>query len=326
MVRLSAGFSVSTSRPRHVMDRPDPLSRYRDPSAGLELPPVRGALAMHLQIPPLIARLAQRVTDARWRVLLVAVLLVAAIGTGGARLTMNADYKVFFSKQNPQLAAFDALQNTYTKDDNILIALEPADGNVFSRETLAALESLVAQSWQVPFATRVDAITNFQVTRADGDNLFVEDLVRDAATLSDAELATVRATALGEPRLVWRLLSARGDITALNITLKLPGERIGEEFDAINAVRANLAEFRLRHPEIQVHTSGVAMLFAGFSEAMQRDMRTLVPLTFLVALLVVGVATRSISGTVGALAVVVLAIVTAMGAAGYLGIQFTAPI
>ena len=276
--------------------------------------------------PPLITSLVQRVMDARWRVLLVPVLLVAAIGTGVARLTMNADYKVFFSKENPQLAAFDALQNTYTKDDNILIALEPADGNVFSRETLAALEALVAQSWRVPFATRVDAITNFQVTRADGDNLYVEDLVRDAAKLSDTALATVRATALEEPRLVWRPVSPRGDITALNITLKLPGERIGEEFDAINAVRANLAEFRRQHPDIHVYTSGVAMLFAGFSEAMQRDMGTLVPLTFVVALLVVGIATRSVSGTAGAMAVVVLAIITAMGAAGYMGIQFTAPI
>jgi len=68
------------------------------------------------------------------------------------------------------------------------------------------------------------------------------------------------------------------------------------------------------------------MLFAGFSEAMQRDMGSLVPLTLLVALLVVGVATRSVTGTAGTMVVVVLAIITAMGAAGYLGIQFTAPI
>ncbi|HKH92130.1 MAG TPA: MMPL family transporter, partial [Gemmatimonadaceae bacterium] len=281
---------------------------------------------MRPQQPPLVARVVQRVTDARWRVLLVGVLLVAATGSGVRLLTMNADYKVFFSKANPQLAAFEALQTTYTKDDNILIAIEPADGNVFSRTTLAAVESLVTESWRVPFATRVDAITNFQVTRADGDDLYVEDLVQRAATLPDAELARIRATALAEPQLVKRLVSPRGDITALNITLTLPGERIGEEFDAIDAVRANLRAFQVRHPDIRVHTSGVAMLFAGFSEAMQRDMASLVPLTFLVALLVVGIATRSVVGTVGTMVVVVLAIVTAMGAAGYLGIQFTAPI
>ena len=276
--------------------------------------------------PPLVARLAQRVTDARWRVLVAAVLLVAVTGSGARRLTMNADYKVFFSKANPQLEAFEALQTTYTKDDNILVAIEPADGDVFSRTTLAALDSLVAESWRVPFATRVDAITNFQITRADGDDLYVEDLVEGAATLSDSELAAVRATALTEPQLVKRLVSPRGDITAVNITLRLPGERIGEEFDAINAVRTNLAAFRERHPDIRVYVSGVAMLFAGFSEAMQRDMGSLVPLTLLVALLVVGVATRSVTGTAGTMVVVVLAIVTAMGAAGYLGIQFTAPI
>ena len=281
---------------------------------------------MHPHHPPLIVRLVQRVADARWHLLLVAGLLVAAIGSGARLLKMNADYKVFFSKRNPQLAAFEALQKIYTKDDNIVIALEPAEGDVFSRVTLTALESLVAESWRVPFATRVDAITNVQIARADGDNIYVEDLVRGAATLSDAELATVRAAALAEPQLVNRLVSPRGDITAINIALKLPGERIGEEFDAINAVRANLAAFRERHPDIRVYSSGVAMMFAGFSEAMQRDMTGIVPLTFLAALLVVGLATRSVTGTAGTMVVVVLAIVTAMGAAGYLGIQFTAPI
>ena len=324
-MRPFAGRSVSSSAVRQAATRES--RGVATPSlASNRPPPVRGTLTMRPYQPLRVARLVQRITDARWRVLIVAVLLVVATGSGLARLTMNADYKVFFSKENPQLAAFDALQNTYTKDDNILIALEPADGNVFSRATLAALESLVARSWRVPFATRVDAITNFQVTRADGDDLYVDDLVQDAATLSDADLARVRSTALAEPQLVRRLVSPGGDITALNITLKLPGDRIGEEFDAINAVRANLAEFRERHPDIRVYTSGVAMLFAGFSEAMQRDMGTLVPLTFLAALVVVGVATRSVSGTTGAMVVVVLAIVIAMGAAGYLGIQFTAPI
>src|SRR5918994_965225 len=122
--------------------------------------------------PPFVTRVVQRVTDARWRVLLVAAVVVVAIGSGARLLTMNADYKVFFSRENPQLAAF----------------------------------------------------TNFQVTRADGDDLYVEDLVESAAGLSDAELAAVRATALAEPQLVNRLVSPRGDITALNITLKLPGE------------------------------------------------------------------------------------------------------
>ena len=144
--------------------------------------------------------------------------------------------------------------------------------------------------------------------------------------LNDTDLAAIKMAVLTEPALLNRLISPSGDITAVNITLKLPGTVVGEEFKAINAVRQRLDAFRNAHPDLRVYTSGVAMLFAGFSEAMQRDMGTLVPLTFIVALLVIWLATRSVVGTVGALIVAVLAIMCAMGAAGYLGIQFTAPI
>src|SRR5688500_13811091 len=145
-VRPSAADSVSMSTPHQV------------------------GPTMRPQQPPLIARLVQRVTDARWRVLLVGVLLVAATGSGARLLTMNADYKVFFSKANPQLAAFEALQRTYTKDDNILIAIEPADGAVFSRATLSAPQPPGARGCPGPSATGVEAIHTSQARRPTGDD------------------------------------------------------------------------------------------------------------------------------------------------------------
>ena len=80
----------------------------------------------------------------RWRyaVLLVTVLLVAVAASGGRFLTFKTDYRVFFSEDNPQLLAFEELQNTYTKTDNVLIVLAPKDGNVFTRETLASVATL----------------------------------------------------------------------------------------------------------------------------------------------------------------------------------------
>lgn len=271
-------------------------------------------------------RLAAFITRARWPLLALSLLLVGGLGSGIRLLTMNADYRVFFSEANPQLAAFEALQEVYSKDDNILIGLEPADGNVFTAERLAMIDALVREGWQIPFVSRVEAITNFQVLEASGDDIAVRDLVRDAHALSTAEVAAIRTAVLAEPQLVDRLVSPRGDITAVNLTLKFPGERIGEELEAIAAVRARVAALREAHPDVQVHVSGVAMLFAGFSEVMERDMGTLIPAMFAAVLLIVALATRSLTGTLGTLLIVFLSIISAMGAGGYLGIQFTAPI
>lgn len=57
----------------------------------------------------------------RWRWLVLLACVVAALGlASGARLLgFSTDYRVFFSEQNPQLRAFESLQQVYTKDDNI---------------------------------------------------------------------------------------------------------------------------------------------------------------------------------------------------------------
>ena len=58
----------------------------------------------------------------RWRWPLVIVSLLATLGlTSGARfLSFRADYRVFFGEDNPQLLDFDALQNIYAKEDNLM--------------------------------------------------------------------------------------------------------------------------------------------------------------------------------------------------------------
>jgi hypothetical protein len=110
------------------------------------------------------ARFTQGVLRFRWLVILAAVLGAVAIGSGAQNLEFASNYRVFFSDENPELVAFEDLQATYTKNDNFVFVLEPSDGDAFSADTLAAVESLTEVAWQIPFAIRVDSISNFQHT------------------------------------------------------------------------------------------------------------------------------------------------------------------
>ena len=172
------------------------------------------------------ARWAIWVISNRWLVVGLSLLLVAAVGTGLPELGFDGDYRAFFSKENPQLKAFDELQNKYTQDDNVLIVIEPRDGKTFTIETLSAIEGLTELCWQTPYSSRVDAITNFQHTRAEGDDLFVEDLVEDATSKTPQQLEYIKKVALRDPLLVNRLINQQGTVTALNITVKLPESRL----------------------------------------------------------------------------------------------------
>lgn len=264
----------------------------------------------------------------RWRWLcVVLVLCFVAFAASGIRLLgFSNDYRVFFSAENPQLVAFENLQNTYTKSDNVLFVLAPADGNVFTPHTLEAVEWLTKQAWQIPYSIRVDSVTNFQHTRAEGDDLIVEDLVTQAGSLEPDELDYIRKTAINEPLLVNRIVSPGGHVTAVNVIIQLPGIHPAAEVPEVVRFSRDLAgQLSERYPDLEVHLTGIVLLNNAFSEMSMRDMQTLVPIMFFIIILVMAFLIRSVWGTLATLLVIVLSIVTAIGMAGWLGIQLTPP-
>ena len=106
----------------------------------------------------------------------VVVLGALGLGTGAANLTVANDYRVFFGADNPDLLAFETIEKTFSKNDNVLLVIQPESGSVFTPRTLGMIRELTDAAWQTPFSTRVDSLTNFQHTEAEGDDLLVEDL------------------------------------------------------------------------------------------------------------------------------------------------------
>ena len=266
----------------------------------------------------------------RWRYLvLVAVIAIVAIAASGARfLTFKTDYRVFFSTDNPQLQAFEQLQNTYTKTDNVLFVLAPKDGNVFTQETLASIIALTEASWQIPYSIRVDSITNYQHTEAEGDDLTVDDLVPDAGQLDAGGLERIRNIATNEPLLVNRIISPDGRVTGVNVTVQLPDpeEQTGKEVPKVTAFARNMVdELRAANPDLDVYLTGMVIMNNSFPEVSIRDQQTLVPIMFAVVVITLVLLLRSFTATVGTFLVIVCSVLTAMGIAGWLGMALTPP-
>ncbi|MEO9802194.1 MAG: efflux RND transporter permease subunit [Reichenbachiella sp.] len=261
----------------------------------------------------------------RWLVLIATLGIAMGFGSGGRFLGFNGDYHVFFSEDNPQLLAYEALQNKYTKDDNVFIVVAAKDGKIFTQENLTAIEKLTADAWQTPYSTRVDAITNFQHTKAVADDLYVDDLVRNANERSDAELKEAFEIAINQPLLKDRLVDSKGSLTAVNITVKIPGERVEEGPEILASTRELVANFEAENPGLKTYSSGMVNLSGAFFEASMNDMGTLIPLMFLIIVITIVLTTRTGSGTLATLFVIIMSIMTAMGFAGWIGIQLTPP-
>ncbi|MHC4227850.1 MAG: efflux RND transporter permease subunit [Planctomycetota bacterium] len=268
--------------------------------------------------------LGKWVVKHRWWIIVATVIVVLTTSSGMRFLTVNNDTRVFFSEDNPQLQALEALENTFSKDNSILFAIAPKDGNVFTRETLKAIGELTESSWQMPYSSRVDSVTNFQHTWSEEDDLIVEDLVGDAAKLSDSELERIKGIALSEPLLVNRLISPSGHVTGVNVTVLLPGES-RKEVPEVAAFARKLADtICSKHPGIDVYLTGGVMIDNTFGEASKQDMSTLIPLMFLTMAVLVGLSLRSFLGTLSVLVIILISMFTGLGLAGWLGISLNA--
>ncbi|MBL4625454.1 MAG: MMPL family transporter, partial [Flavobacteriales bacterium] len=272
-----------------------------------------------------ILRFSNWVIKRRWAIIAGSIVLAMVTGYGGQNLTFNNDYHIYFDEDNPQVMAFDRLQEKYTKDDNVFIVIQPESGNVFTKETLVAIEDLEQMAWQTPFSTRVDALSNFQHTRADGDDMYVESLAANVGAMTERDIESIKEIALNEALLVDRLINQEGSVTAVNVTVNLPADSMEAAMDVMNYARAMVADWEDKYPGHNTYISGVIMLNGSFAESSMNDMGTLVPGMFLIIILLVLISTRSISGMITALLVVMFSIMTAMGMAGWAGVGLSGP-
>ncbi len=261
----------------------------------------------------------------RWYVI-VATVLFAVLAASGARfLNFSNDYRVFFSSENPQLVAFEALQNVYTKADNILIVVKPKSGDVFTTRNLDAIRRITEAAWKLPYATRVDSITNFQHSFAEGDDLTVIDLVPKRGAIRQADAVRARNVALSDPIILHRIISKDAKTTAVNVTLTLPQKSLEEVPKAVNGARRLVTKIQADFPELEMAITGMAPMSNAFSEASLDDLSTLIPIMYGVLMLAMIVLLRSVAATISTMMVIGLSAATAMGIAGWTGVLLTPP-
>jgi hypothetical protein len=264
----------------------------------------------------------------RWRYLVVLVCVAAtvAMGWGIQHIGFSSDFRVYFKEDNPELNAFEYLQDVYTKNDNVVYVLQPADGVVFSRQTLSAVNWLTEQAWQTPYSSRVDSLSNFQHTWSEDDDLFVENLVADPESLSAADLARIKTVALSEPQLVHRVISDAAHVTGIHVVVQYPGKNRASEINEVATFARELAaKVEDRYPFIKVHLSGLVMTNKSFDEASRSDLTTLLPVMYAVIVVLIGILLRNVAGTVLTLLLTMFSIIGSLGFAGYIGINITAP-
>ena len=272
-------------------------------------------------------RFAERVLAARRLVILATLVLVAAASSGIAFLEFSANYRIFFDEDNPQLLALEALENTYGKNENVVFLIVPDDGDATSQSALSAAVWLTDAAWHTPFSRRVDSLANFQHTTADGDDLYVRDLVDPQELARDETRSRIRSIASSDPRIAGSILARNGDVSVVNVTIELPEEGLLEAVaEVAEFARSVAAQAEERFPDVDLRIVGTVMINQTFVEASIDSQMIFLPASLLLMALILGVVTRGWPGVAATGTVIIFSILASVGLGAWAGMPFSPPI
>ena len=264
--------------------------------------------------------------QARWPIIAASLVLIALAASGGRFLEFSSNYRVYFSSDDPRFLALDKLENTYEKSDNVLFIIDPEDRDATSEQALKAALWLTERAWQTPYSTRVDSLANFPYTTADGDDLLVRELVDPALLADPGARARIRSAALADPRIAGLLLARDGSASIVNVTVLLPGDDETAEITAVSEFSQDLAAAtEQRFPGIRIRLVGKVVLNHVFAKATVQDMQTLLPVSFIIMALALGILVRGVTGVAVTGLIIVFSILAGMGLGGWVGLPLSPP-
>ena len=265
------------------------------------------------------------IAQRKWLVI-VTLFAVISLAMGTSRLTFTSDFRAYFGPENPQLLAFEAMERTFSKQQNVFFYIRARQGDIFNRRGLELIETLTNRGWQLPHSQRVMSLQNYQHTEAQGDELLIDYLYENAMELDAAALQRIRAISFDEPTLLHRLISEDGASTGVTVNTMLPDDLSREaSAEVVNAARALADELRPVYPGFDILIGGSLASNVTMGEAIRQDIENLLGLSYLIMIIAMVVLLRTFSGMVLTLMIISFSVMSTIGLFGWLGFTMTPP-
>ncbi len=277
----------------------------------------------------------------RWLVIAACFALTGVLVSRLPEIRVDNSNEAFLHSDDAERIRYDRFKRQFDREDRIMVLLNPAE--VFEFGFLEWLRTLHRDiENEVPYVEEVTSLVNARNTRGEGDDLIVEDLMEDWPE-DDAELATLRARALGNPLYIDALLTEDARYTVLMVkpftysTLGSDLDTLGgfedtgadealdltdsESYEMVEALYAVIA--RHERPGLDVQVIGGPTFAHRMNLMLQKDVTVFMTSSILLEFLLLFILFRRASGMILPVLVVVLAMVSTMGFMVWLDIPFS---
>lgn len=235
--------------------------------------------------------------------------------------------RIWFDEDHPEIHKLNRFEQQFGSDTFISLGFYHPDG-VFKNSVLKKIYQATEEMWQVKDVIRVESISNYNMIRAEEDDIIINPFLEDfngdsqeASTLTPEALTKLKNDALNDDVLPDFFLSKDSTYTILYAYL-IPGLG-GKEPDFSEAVaQTRKLVQKYEGDGLKIFMTGPAAGNDAFREVSASDNIKLIPFMFFFIILLLFLQFRSFSTIILALGLVGTTIGVTFGAMGHLGIIF----
>lgn len=284
-------------------------------------------------------RLANRwskfIVNRPYMAMLIFLVTLLILLPGVFSITSKWSPRIWFDQDHVEIQKLNRFEQQFGSDTFISLGFHHPKG-VFQNDVLKKIQKVTEEMWKVKDVIRVESISNYNMIRAEEDDIiinpFLQDLeaLEEGEELSSSQLLKLKKEAMADDVLPDFFLSKDGTYTILYAYL-IPGLD-GKEpnfTEAVAQTRELISQYEQAPPipgidqeSLQIFMTGPAAGNDAFREVSASDNIKLIPFMFSFIVLILFLQFRSFTTIIMALGLIGTTIGVTFGLMGHTGIIF----
>jgi predicted RND superfamily exporter protein len=260
-------------------------------------------------------RFAEQILKWRTVIIILTAILTILFGFGITKLTINSDFTSYLKPGDPAMQLFNRIGDEYGGNLIVMVAVQSEDMITYS--SLRFIGELTEKYREVKGVATVTSLVNIVDIRDTGYGLEVGKLI-DANNIPEEkeELSKLREYILSKDTYRGKIISGDGSTTLIICKLYTNYNKIEVAGELLRLTEAKRGGY-------EVFYSGYPVQMIELSRYIANDIKTLIPIVFVIILLVLFFSFRTLRGVLCPLSIVVISTVWTMGLLGFTNTPLT---
>lgn len=229
--------------------------------------------------------------------------------------------QAWLSNDDPYIEKLNEFENLFGNDERLIVLMELKDElTVFEPDVIHSLSELTEQMWLVPEVVRVESLTNFHWSYAEGDELITEPFIPEELQ-GDASFLKQRERDALEHRVIPGVYFSKDLKSAIIYGRISYNPNKPSDFAKIYEGAKELIGPFENDKRFKLHLLGEPVLSQTFQYTSFKDLGTMLPFLFFLIIVYLAFSFRSIIGILIPLTIIVTSIGFTLGLIGLLGIK-----